>query len=55
MYADFCDVYAPMNEKERELNECEVPMDIIDKGTAKEYKFINYIIYVLRKRRENKE
>lgn len=44
MYADFCDVYAPMNEKKRE--DYDTPRDIIDKGTVKEYKFMNYLIKI---------
>lgn len=44
MWHEVCDDYAPMNEKKRK--DCVRPRDVIDKGTVKEYKFVNYIIKI---------
>lgn len=35
------------------LNKIEVPIDIIDKGTYKEYKFCNDILNLLNEERRN--
>lgn len=37
MWHEVCDLYPPNAEK---------PIDIVDKGTVKEYKFMNYLIKI---------
>ncbi|WP_195618850.1 hypothetical protein [Clostridium paraputrificum] len=44
MWHEVCDLYSPNAEKE--LKYCEKPTDIMDKGTVKEYKFMNYLIKI---------
>lgn len=44
MWGEVCDVYSPLAESDKEG--CITPRDIIDKGTIKEYKFLNYLIRI---------
>lgn len=44
MWGEFCEHYSLNAEKERE--DYDTPKDIIDKGTVKEYKFMNYLIKI---------
>lgn len=44
MWHEVCDDYPLNSEKERE--DYDMLKDIIDKGTVKEYKFMNYLIKI---------
>lgn len=44
MWHEVCDIYSPNAEKKRE--DYKMPRDIVDKGTVKEYKFMNYLIKI---------
>lgn len=45
MWGEFCNLY-PLTTSNENENYFEMPTDIIDKGTVKEYKFLNYIIKI---------
>lgn len=44
MWGEFCNHY-PLNGPKDKI---EIPKDIVDKGTIKEYKFFNYIIKIIK-------
>lgn len=45
MWGEFCNHY-PLTVSNENKTYCEMPTDIMDRGTIKEYKFLNYIIKI---------